>query len=161
MTAIMMASMGAAAVTTATLETTITVGNAQWFDIGTEDTFFGYGFNDALTDPLTLATIGSIGTATYQDATATTRTISHVLYSDNTFGADPDLEDSIFFGLVGTGIANSDTTFREIEYNGQTYIRSAAHDYVSSFGGVITYWQWQPVTPNGPTSGVRDFKVYL
>lgn len=161
MTAIMMASMGAAAVTTPVLDTTVTVGNDIWFSDGTDADYVGFGFNDANSDPLNLITIGSISDNTYVDGSATTRTISHVLYSDHTGGIAAALEDSIFFGLVGTSIPDTDATFREIVYNGQTYVRADADDYQPSEGGVVTYWQWQYVAPDGPTSGVRDFAVIL
>ena len=114
-----------------------------------------------MSDPLNLVAIGSIGDDTYVDGTATTRTISHVLYSEQTGGVNPALDDSIFFGLVGTSIADSDSTFRLIEYNGVEYLRADADDYEPSEGGVVTYWQWNNVSPNGPVSGVRDFKVFL
>ena len=161
MTAIMMASMGSAAVTAPTMETTVTVANALWFSDGTDDDYYVYGYNDALADPLGTPTIGSMGTTTYDDGSATTRTISFILYSDNTFGLDPSDEDSIWFGLVGTSIPNTDTTFRIIEYNGVPYTRADADVYNASFGGVVTYWQWQNVSPNGPQSGVVSFKVFL
>lgn len=161
MTAIMMASIGSAAVTVAALETTVTVGNDLWFSDGTDDDYYAYGFNDALSDPLGLSTIGSIGTDNYVDGSSTSRTISFVLYSDDTFGLDPADDDSIWFGLVGTSIPDTDATFREIVYNGQTYTRASASLYVASHAGVVTYWQWNNVSPNGPTSGVRDFKVFL
>lgn len=155
-----MGSMGAAAVTAPTMETTVTVASALWFQDGTDDEFYVYGYNDALSDPLGTPTIGSMGTTTYTDGSATSRTISLVLYSDDTFGLDPSDEDSIWFALVGTGIPNTDTTFRIIEYNGVEYERSAA-TYDNDWAGVITTWQWDNVSPNGPTSGVRDFKVFL
>ena len=153
--------MGAAAVTTAALESTVTVGIDGWFSFGTEDDFYGYGFNDALSDPLGLATIGSISTNTYVDATSTTRTVSHVLYSDDTFGISSVLEDSIFFGLVGTFITDDDDTFRQIEYNGITYNRADRDIYNPNQGAAVTYWQWQNVSPNGPVNGVREFRVIL
>ena len=155
-----MGSMGAAAVTAPTMETTVTVADALWFSDGTDDDYFVYGYNDALVDPLGTPTIGSMGTTTYTDGTPTTRTISFILYSDDTFGLDPSDEDSIWFGLVGTSIPNTDSTFRIIQYNGVEYVRSDAA-YTASFGGVVTYWQWANVSPNGPQSGVRDFKVFL
>ena len=153
--------MGAAAVTTPVLVTTVTVGIDSWFSDGTADDYDGFGFNDINSDPLNLGIIGSISDDTYVDGGATTRTISHVLYSEHTGGTDFTLEDSIFFGLVGTSIPDTDTTFREIVYNGQTYVRADADDYQPSEGGVVTYWQWQYVAPNGPTSGVTDFSVIL
>lgn len=161
MTAILMGSIGSAATTVAALETTITVADDEWFTDGTDDTYFGYGYNDALQDPLALAAIGSIGDDTYVDGSTTVRTISHVLYSENTFGLAASLEDSIFFGLVGVSIPDTDVTFREIIYNGQTYVRSDRDVYQPNLSSAVTYWQWQNVNPNGPTSGVRDFKVVL
>ena len=153
--------MGAAAVTVAALDTTVTVGTDLWFGAGTEGDFYAYGFNDALADPVGIATIGSIGDSTYTDASSTSRTVSGIFYTEHTGGLDPSDEDSIWFGLVGTSIADSDTTFREIVYNGQTYVRSSADAYYSSVGAAATYWQWQYVIPNGPSGGTVDFEVIL
>ena len=161
MTAIMMAQMGSAAFTVSPLDTTVTVGNDDWFDDGTEDTFYGYGYNDALSDPLFLATIGSISNDTWIDGSATSRVVSHILYSEDTGGLWGALDDSIFFGIVGTSIPDTDLTFASIEYNGVEYVRAAADDYDGSHGGVVSYWQWNNVSPNGPTSGVRTFLVNL
>ena len=160
MTAIMMASIGAAAVTTPALETTVTVATALWFSDGTDDDYAVHGYNDALADELGTPTMGAIGTDNYLDGSATTRTISHILYSDDTFGLDPADDDSIWFSLVGTSIPDTDTTFREIVYNGQTYARADA-DYLASYAGVITRWQWNNVSPNGPTGGTPTLKVIL
>ena len=153
--------MGAAAVTTAVLTTDVTVGYDVWFNLGTEDTFLAYGYNDVLSDPLNLTAIGSISDDTYIDGSAITRTISHVLYSEQTGGADPTLDDSIFFGLVGTSIPDTDATFREIVYNGQTYVRADADDYEPNEGAAVTYWQWNNVSANGPTGGTVDFEVII
>lgn len=160
MTAIMMASIGAAAFTVSPLDTTITVGNDEWFSAGSEGDFDAFGFNDALADPLNLATIGSISEDTYVDGSATPRVVSHVLYSEDTGGLSA-VEDSIWFGIVGISVPDTDLTFTEIVYNGVTYVRSAADAYVSNYAGVITYWRWENVSPNGPTSGVRTFLVNL
>lgn len=156
-----MASIGAAAFTVSPLDTTITVGNDDWFDDGTEDTYYGFGYNDALADPLGLSTIGSISQATYTDGSSTVRTVSHVLYSEDTPGLIPALDDSIFFALVGVSIPDTNQTFKEIVYNGVTYDRASATNYVANYASVITYWQWNNVSPNGPTSGVRTFLVNL
>lgn len=164
MTAIVMASMGAAAVTVAALETTVTVGNDEWFDAGTLDTFFNYGYSGGGgTGTLTDADpMGSISDDTYVDAGSTTRTVAHIYWAEDTGGiASSDLEDTIFFGLVGTSIPNNDTTFKQIEYNGVTYTRASADQYDASVGSVNTVWRWNNVSPNGPTAGVRDFKVVL
>ena len=161
MTAIMMASMGSAAFTAATLDTTVTVGTSQWFDFGTEDTFYAFGYNDITADPQGLDTVGSITVDNYVDGSAISRTVSGIYYTEDTFGvADPD-DDSIYFGLIGTSVPNTDVTFREIEYNGITYTRASADVYSPSVGAANTYWQWYAVSPNGPTSGVRVFKVII
>jgi hypothetical protein len=160
MTAIMMGTMGAAAVTVAALETTVTVVEMDWFTAGTEGDYFAWGYNDANADPNNLATAGSIADGTYTDGSTTVRTVASVYYTENTGGlADPD--DAIYFGLVGTSIPNTDTTFVEIEYNGIVYTRASATAYLSSVGGQTTFWYWKDVSPNGPTSGVRDFKVVI
>ena len=161
MTAVMIASMGAAAFTASPLDTTVTVGNDDWFDAGTEDTFYGFGYNDILPDPLNLTAIGSISNDTYVDGSATSRTVSHILYSEDTGGLWEALDDSIFFGLVGVSIPDTDLTFSSIEYNGVEYVRSARTTYTASEGGVVTCWQWNNVSPNGPTSGVRTFLVNI
>ena len=161
MTAIMMASIGAAAFTVSPLDALVTVSSDDWFDFGTEDTFFAFGYNDALSDPLGLATIGSISEDTWTDGTATSRVVSHILYSEYTGGVSPSFDDSIYFGIVGGSIPDNDNTFKEIEYNGITYTRASATNSAVDIGGVVTYWQWNNVSPNGPTSGVRTFLVNL
>ena len=163
MTAIMMASIGSAAVTVAALETTVTVGSDEWFDAGTEGDFFNFGYSagpggGTQTDA---DAMGSIGDNTYVDGGATSRTVHHIYYTENTGGIADSLDDSIFFGIVGTSIPDTDATFKEIEYNGVTYTRASADVYDSNQGGVNSTWQWNDVSPNGPTSGVRDFKVIL
>jgi len=159
MTAIMIAAMGSAAHTAAALETTITVGSEHWFNDGTEDDYYAFGFNDTLADPNGLGTTGSITVDNYLDGGATSRTINSVYYTEDTGGLAAANEDSIWFGLAGIGIPNTDVTFREIEYNGITYVRTAAA--FTTYAGVTTFWQWSNVSPNGPTSGVRDFNVLI
>ena len=159
MTAIMMASMGAAAITAAALETTVTVGDDFWFSSGTGDFWFQYGFSDGTASRTSIDVVGSISDNTYIDAGSTTRTIVHIYYTEDTGGEDTD-DDSIFFGLSGTSIPNTDTTFRQIEYDGVSYDRSAA-TYYSSVGAANTVWRWSNVSPNGPVGGIVDFKVIL
>ena len=164
MTAIMMASMGSAAVTTVANDTTITVGQDLWFSAGTSDDYSAFGFNGASSDPLSLGQFGSFaaGGATYVDGSATTRTINSVYYSEDTGGAASSTqEDSIFFGIIGTSIPDTDVTFREIVYNGVTYTRASRSSYDASIGGACTYWRWNNVNPDGPTFGVRTFQVLL
>ena len=160
MSAILVASIGAAALTVSPLDTTVTVGNEHWFDLGTEDSYYAYGFNDTLADPLGLNTMGSMGASTYTDGSATLRTINTIYYSENTPTAAA-LDDSIFFGLAGVSIPNTDQTFKEIVYNGVTYVRASATTYTASVSGQTTFWQWNNVSPNGPTNGVRTFLVNL
>jgi len=160
MTAIMIASIGSAALTAAALETTVTVQSEHWFDDGTEDSYFAFGFNDTLADPNGLGLAGSISVDNYLDGSSTTRTINSVYYTEDTGGLASSNEDSIWFGLVGVSIPNTNVTFRELEYNGVTYVRTAA-TYTANVSGQTTFWQWSNVSPNGPTSGVRDFNVLL
>ena len=155
--------MGAAAVTTAALDTIVTVGSDIWFNAGTEGTFLNYGYSGGTgTGTVTdCDATGSIGDNTYTDAGATGRTVAHIYYAEDTGGiASGTEEDTIFFGLVGTSIPNTDTTFREIEYNGQTYVRNLSA-YTASVGGLNTVWRWSNVSPNGPTGGTPTFKVIL
>lgn len=159
MTAIMIASIGAAADTAAALETTVTVGSDLWFNDGTEDVYYAYGFNDSLPDPNGLGATGSMSATTYLDGSATLRTINSIYYTEDTGGLWAANEDSIWFILAGISIPNTDVTFKEIEYNGITYVRSAAA--FSTYVSQTTVWQWSNVSPNGPTSGVRDFNVIL
>ena len=159
MTAIMMASIGSAALTVSPLDTTVSVGQEVWFDYGTEDTFFGFGYSDINSDPLGLGLTGSISEDTYTDGSAISRVVSHVLYSEDTGGVAAALDDSIFFGIVGAAIPDTDLTFTEIVYNGVTYTRASATNYVS--GASVSYWQWNNVSPNGPTSGIRTFLVNI
>ena len=161
MTAIMVASIGSAAFTGAALQTTITVGDDLWIQDGTEDQFYAFGWNDTLADPNGLGATGSITVDNYLDGSATSRTINSVYYTEDTGGLAGSNEDSIWFGLAGVSIPNTDVTFREIEYNGITYVRSAA-TYTANVSGQTTFWQWGPgVSPNGPTTGVRDFNVII
>ena len=153
-----MASVGAAAVTLAPLDTTVTVATEIWFDFGTEDTFFKFGYSDG-DDPVGSDIFGSISEDTYVDGSAISRVVAYVVYTEQTGGVAPTIDDSIFFGIVGTGIPDTDLTFTEIVYNGVTYTRSSATNYVSGVGS--SYWQWNNVTPNGPTNGIRTFAVSL
>jgi len=137
----------------AALETTVTISTMDWFTDGTSDDYFAWGFNDASADPLNLPTQGSIANDSFDGFT-----IVALYYSENT-GLSAALDDSIFFGLDGTSVSDSDATFVSIEYDGETYTRSSAHDYWSSVGGVNTFWQWQPTTPNGPVTGTVDLIV--
>ena len=158
MTAIMMAGMGAAAFTVSPLDTTVTVATHVWFDFGTEDTFLKYGYSDG-SDPVGTDIQGSISEDTYVDGSATPRVVAYILYTENTGGVADALDDSIFFGIVGAAIPDTDLTFTEIVYNGVVYTRSSATNYVA--GGSDSYWQWNDVSPNGPTSGVRTFLVNI
>ena len=164
MTAIMMASMGAAAVTLAPLDTTVTVGQTLWFYVGgsIDEYFYNYGYGDGTASETGIGTAGSIGDDTYTDSTSTTRTVAHIYYAEDTFGIGSAADDdSIYFGLSGTSIPNTDDTFVQIEYNGQVYTRASADVYTASEGGVNTTWQWRNVVPDGPKSGTVDFKVIL
>lgn len=156
--------MGTAAVTVAALETTVTVGQSLWFDTGgtTDEQFYNYGYGDGTASETGIGTTGSIGDNTYVDSTSTTRTVAHIYYAEDTFGIGSGADDdSIYFGLSGTSIPNSDDTFVQIEYNGQVYTRASATVYTASEGGQNTTWQWNNVAPDGPTFGTRDFKVVL
>lgn len=158
MTAIMMASIGAAAFTVSPLDTTVTVDTEVWFDYGTEDTFFKFGYSDG-DDPVGSDIMGSISEDTYVDGSATPRVVAHVLYTEQTGGVATSLDDSIFFGITGAAIPDTDLTFTEIVYNGVTYTRSSATNYVA--GGTTSHWQWNNVSPNGPTNGIRTFLVNI
>lgn len=155
--------MGTAAVTLAALETTVTVGSDEWFTAGTDGDYFNFGYSAGPgTGTQTDAdAMGSIGDNTYVDGSATSRTIHHIYYAENTSGLNDTLDDSIYLGIVGTSIPNTDDTFKEIVYNGVTYTRASADVYDGTQGGVNSTWQWNNVSPNGPTSGVRDFEVIL
>jgi hypothetical protein len=161
MTAIMVASIGAAAFTVSPLDTIVSVGTDVWFEFGTEDTFLGHGYSDNNGDPLGIGLLGGITEDTYVDGSATPRVVSHILYSEDTGGVASATDDSIFFGLVGISIPDTDLTFAEIVYNGVTYTRASATNYVSNLGGTVTYWQWLDVSPNGPTSGNRVLLINL
>ena len=160
MTAIMMAATGTAAFTVSPLDAIVTVASDEWFDFGTDDTFFGFGYGSANPDPLGIGAFGSISEDTYVDASATSRVVAHIMYSENTGGIS-SIDDSIFFGIIGTSIPDTDLTFAEIVYNGVTYTRTSRTQYVSNHGGAISYWRWNNVSPNGPTSGTRELLVNL
>lgn len=154
MTAIVMAASGLALPFTSgsvALDTTMTsLVEMSWFTDGTSDNYFAYGFNDSTQDPLTLSTAGSLGDITYDDGSSTEQTVSGVYYSEDT-GLAASYDDSIWFGLQGNSIADTDTIFVSIEYNGITYTRaSRTTRWVVTT--VATYWQWQGVV-NGPFSG--------
>ncbi len=154
--------MASAAETVSALDTTVTVGNDEWFNAGTEGDFFNFGYSAGPgTGTQTDAdAMGSISDNTYVDGTSTSRTVHHIYYAENTGGLNDTLDDSIYFGIVGASIPNTDDTFREIVYNGVTYTRASADVYDSSQGGNST-WQWNDVSPNGPTGGTVGFNVVL
>ena len=159
MTAIMMASMGAAAVTVAALETTITVGAGQYDMLGTDTDLYAYGYSVLNDDYLGLGNFGSMGSDTYTDGAATSRTIKAVYWTEDAGGAVSG-DDNLYFSIDTTSVPDTDATFAEIEYNGNIYTRASRDAYAPSLNG-SSHWIWLNVNPNPPTSGVRDFIIRL
>lgn len=157
MTAIMMASMGAAAITESALETTITVSQGYYDMIGTDTDLYAFGFSVSGEDFLGLTpSFGSISDDTYTDGSATSRTIKALYWTEP--GGSPD--DNLYFSIDTTSVPDTDATFTSIIYNGVTYTRASRDNYTASLRG-SSHWSWFNVSPNPPTSGVRDFQVIL
>ena len=157
MTAIMMASIGAAAVTISPLETEITVGQDDFDEIGTDTDVFAYGYNVSGEDYLGLSSFGSITDDVWTDATSTVRTVK-ALYWTEPCGCPDD--DTLHFSVDTTSVPDTDSVFIEIEYNGVVYTRASRDGYTASLRG-STHWRWINVNPNPPSSGVREFIVRL
>lgn len=89
---------------------------------------------------------GSISpSATYTDRGGTARTITAIQWDRTASGA-------VILRLNGTGITNSDTTFKSLLFNGATFARSAA-TYSSNDGAGATRWLWSANTASYPSSG--------
>ncbi len=102
-----------------------------------------------------LSNIGSATTA-FTDGSGTTRTIRAITWGIPDTSPSPNTNSKWFiFGLSGTGISNSDTTFKSIKItkpggSQQTFTRSSASQYSSSDNGG-TAWAWE-VDSSGTTT---------
>lgn len=92
--------------------------------------------------------IGSLGQATFSDTGGTTRTIKAISWGQPDGAPSPNTNVEWFiFALSGTGISNSDNTFKSIKItkpsgSQQTFTRSNATRYSSSDNG-CTAWAWE------------------
>lgn len=117
----------------ALLETTITIG-----DDGVST--FGY----------TVGLYGSIGSDTYTDAGANSRTIALVQWNGT----------AVQIFMNGASIPDTDTTFTSIVINGITFLRSARTTYDgAASGGTKTKWLWSPDPGGEGFSGTIPFVV--
>lgn len=91
--------------------------------------------------------LGSLPTTTFSDTGGTTRTIKAITWGIPDGSPSPNTNTRWFiFALSGTGISNSDNTFKSIKItkpNGtqQTFTRSSATRYASNTNG-CTAWAW-------------------
>ncbi len=147
------------------LNTTVTVASTPYdadVTTGGTDYAFAYGFQDASADPLGIAAIGSMGDVTYTDGGSTSRTITGIFWSDLGVSGTPAGEtDNIYFGISGTSVPDTNTTFLDFTYNGTNYTRASRDTYLSSVGAVNTYWVYLNVVVNGPQSGTVDFDLAI
>lgn len=118
-----------------------------------------------------LSNIGS-ATTSFTDGGGTTRTIRAITWGIPDASPSPNTNSKWFiFGLSGTGISNSDTTFKSIKITKpsgtqQTFTRSSASRYSSSDNGG-TAWAWEydssgtTAVDNLGTSGTGyDVEIY-
>jgi hypothetical protein len=138
------------------LDTTITtMGNAV-YESDSSGTWRAYGFNNGV-DRYSYANFGAIGSATYTDGGSNSRTISGLYYHES--GGSDAREDDLVLSLNATSIANTDTTFVSLVYNGTTYLRSAA-TYNGTLGSCSS-WTWSNINPDGPTTGNPAVKIFI
>ena len=92
--------------------------------------------------------IGSLGQTTFSDGGGTTRTIKAISWGQPDGAPSPNNNVEWFiFALSGTGISNTDNTFKSIKItkpsgSQQTFTRSNATRYSSSDNG-STAWAWE------------------
>ena len=114
--------------------------------------------------------VGS-GLTTFQDAGDNTRTIKDLMWAQNTYSTRNSATDSgynysaldagniLIFGIGGTSVPNSDTTFVSIVVNGLTLNRTSA-EYISSEAG-NTVWLWTLDDSNFNTLGTTGSKTFV
>jgi len=88
---------------------------------------------------------GSITPAVFTDHGGNSRTVAIWNWNINASGG-------VSFRLLGTGIANSDTTFVSVAIGGRVLLRSAA-TYTANDAGVRTQWTWSLDTSAYPITG--------
>ena len=92
--------------------------------------------------------IGTLSSYTFSDTGGTTRTISAITWGIPDAAPSPNTSSRwLVFALGGTGISNSDNTFKSIKItrpsgSQQTFTRSSATRYSSSTNG-DTAWAWE------------------
>jgi hypothetical protein len=168
MTAIMMAAAGLTIpFSGVALDTTLSsVGDIAYDSTGGSEPDFAYLYGYKLNPsahPIvtTSSSSGGLNDTTYTDGGSNSRTIVYIGWSDTGVGGTPAGEtDNIYFGLDGNAIPNTDTTFVSIEYDGQTYTRASASSYTNP-SSTESCWQWNDVTPNGPTAGTPTLIVNI
>lgn len=114
--------------------------------------------------------VGS-GLTNFQDAGNNTRTIRDLMWAQNTYSTRDTatsggynysvLDDGniLIFGLSGTSVPNSDTTFVSIVVNGLTLTRTSA-EYISSENG-NTVWLWTLDDSDFNTLGTTGSKTFV
>ena len=151
------------------INSTITVGSIIYdshaTSAGSEDARL-YGYKVASSNHPVVTFASSSGTAmspaTYTDGGGTSQTIVAIGWSDLGVTGTPASEtDNIYFGLDGTSRGDDDGTFSKFDYNGTEYTRSSRTTYSPSEGTTETFWIWDNVTPNGPTSGTPVFDLWV
>ena len=150
------------------IDTTVTVGNiaydAHVTSTGADEAFlYGYKVASSYHPIVAFAeSSGSHGDTTYTDGGGTSQTIVAIGWSDNGVTGTPAGEtDNIYFGLDGTSRGDDDGTFSKFDYNGVEYTRSSRTTYTASVGGGETFWQWDNVATNGPTTGTVNFDLWV
>jgi len=104
------------------------------------------------------SSVSNIGTATtaFTDGGGTSRTIKGIMWGIPDGSPSPNNTSKwLIFALSGTGISNSDTTFKSIKItkpsgSQQTFTRSSASEYSSTTNG-STAWAWE-VESSGTTT---------
>jgi hypothetical protein len=131
------------------LDTTMTLSSVI-YDADSVESWRYYGMDNGV-DFNSSASFGSLANYDFD-----TFTISALYWAED--GAAASISDDLFFCLDTTSVADSDSTFISLEYSGETYLRSDATYYATT--GSATTWRWLNITPNGPTSGTPNVKVY-
>ena len=110
------------------------------------------------------ATVGS-GLTSYADDNSNSRTITDLIWMDNTYTntSDPNYSagtngDILFMALDGTGIPNTNDTFYSIIVNGVTLLRSDAQ---AATGNSNTVWIWRLTSSNLTTLGTTGSKTLV
>jgi len=131
------------------LDTTITSMGSVIYDGDSVEDWRAYGYDGGV-DRFVYSSFGTIGDDTYTDGGSTSRTISAIYYHES--GSADSRSDDLYLCLNATSIADTDTTFVSLEYNGELYTRASRLTYSGTLGSCSS-WRWSNISPNGPTSG--------